>query len=99
MTEARAARGIEFVFEPIDALTKAVALAAQPIALPFGVAARAVKPFDLLLLPFKLLQQVLARCGSPAPVHTQVMPRRREKYKYETLDLPRRVRTADTLTR
>jgi hypothetical protein len=99
LPKARSPRGIEFVFEPIDPFAKAVPLAAKPIALPFDIPARAFKPLDLLLLPFEFFQQLFARCGLPAPLHTLVMPQPRSAYKYGILDLSRRERAAGTLTR
>jgi hypothetical protein len=113
LAEAGAMRRVQFMFETPDLLAQALALPSQAIARPLGTRAVTLEafefrplpfnltalPFDLGLLSFHLVQQVLARSGSPAGLHALVMPYRREKYKYEKLDISRGERAAVTSTR
>jgi len=99
LPKARTARRVEFIFQPIDLLAQALALPTPPSTFAFQPLEVASLSFDLPLLSFELLQQVLARGGSPARSHLLVRPYRRGKYKYEKLDLSRGGRAAVTLTR
>jgi hypothetical protein len=82
LSERRAPRQIEVVFEPLDLLAQRVAFLTISIPILIRPLMLATEPFNLALLPLEFLEQLVARGGAPLrSQHTVLMPRSREEYK------------------
>ena len=99
-------RAIQIVFEPINFLPELVAVAAVPIPVPiralmFAPQALNLAPltFDLALLPFELLDQLVAGRRAPSRLHAPVMARLKNLYKYKRSDRRCRRRSSAAVTR
>jgi len=101
-----ASRAVQVVFEPIDLLPELIPI--TPIAIPVTIRPFVLPPqpldlttlsFNLALLPFEFLDQLLARRRGPARLHAGVMARLTVVYKSKEDDCGCGRRSASAVTR